>query len=88
MVYPNRQVAAGFENLLVQTRTGTAYAGVLKSENDQELVINSPEDGLVTIRKSDIQSRQKGLSAMPEGLTNALTRHDLRSLVEFLAGQK
>ncbi|MBI2928695.1 MAG: HEAT repeat domain-containing protein [Verrucomicrobia bacterium] len=88
MVSPNRQIAAGFDNLLVQTKSGAAYAGVLKNETAAELTLNSPEDGLVTIKQADIQSRDKGLSAMPEGLTNVLTKPDLRNLVEFLSGLK
>ena len=32
----------GFENLLVTLKNGTAYAGIIKSENATELVLNSP----------------------------------------------
>jgi quinoprotein glucose dehydrogenase len=88
IVLPNKDIAQGFESVLVTLRSGTSYAGVIKSDNANELVINSPEDGLVTVKKSDIQSRDKGLSPMPEGMGQVLTRQDLRNLVEFLADQK
>jgi hypothetical protein len=48
-------------------------------------VIHSPEDGVLTLKKTDIQARDGSLSAMPEGVTNILSRQDLRNLVEFLA---
>ena len=53
-----------------------------------ELTLNSPEDGIVKLKKSEITSRERGLSSMPEGLTNLLTRRDLRDLVEFLSSLK
>ena len=85
---PNKQIAQGFESVLVTLKEGATYAGVLKSEDAGQLVINSPEDGLLTLKKSDIQSRDKGLSPMPEGMGQVLARQDLRDLVEFLAGMK
>jgi quinoprotein glucose dehydrogenase len=60
----------------------------VKSEDSNNLVLNSPEDGIVTIKKSDIKSRNVGLSPMPEGMAAILGRKDLRDLIEFLATQK
>jgi quinoprotein glucose dehydrogenase len=64
------------------------YAGLLKSETPERLEINSPEDGLLTVKKSDIKARERGLSGMPEELRQVLSRQDLRNLVEFLAQSK
>jgi quinoprotein glucose dehydrogenase len=88
IVYPNKQVAAGFESLLVTLKNGTAYAGVFKSETDAYLEINSPEDGLLKLKKADIKTRERGLSSMPEELRQVLTKQDLRNLVEYLSGLK
>jgi quinoprotein glucose dehydrogenase len=88
LVFPNKQIAAGFETLIVVQNDGPAYAGILKSETDQELVINSPEDGLVTVKKSNIKRRQRGQSGMPEGMGTVLTKVELRDLIEFLASLK
>ena len=88
IVYPNANIAEGFENLLVTLKNGTAYAGIIKSENATELVLNSPEDGLVTLKKADIATREKGLSGMPDGFGELLSRQDLRNLIEFLASAK
>jgi quinoprotein glucose dehydrogenase len=88
IISPNKQIAQGFQTLLVATKDGTSYAGVVKSENDAELVLNSPEDGIVTIKKASITSREAGLSSMPEGMATLLSKKDLRDLVEFLSSCK
>ena len=88
IVLPNKQIAAGFESWLVTMKDGSAHAGILKSENDQEVVLNSPEDGLLKLKKADITARQKGLSPMPEGLATVIGKRDLRNLVEFLSSLK
>lgn len=88
LVYPNKHIAAGFENVLVTLKNGTSYAGVIKSETKDTLEINSGEDGLVRVRKSDIKDRARGLSGMPEELRQVLSKRDLRDLVEFLTSLK
>lgn len=88
IIHPNAKIAPGFENLLVMLKSGTVYAGLLKSENEKELVINSPEDGLITVPKSDLKSREPGLSAMPDGIETILSKPDLRDLVEYLSSSK
>ena len=69
-------------------KNGTSYAGQLKSETDTQLVINSPEDGLLTVKKADVEKRDRGLSAMPDEMGNILSKNDLRNLVEFLSTLK
>jgi len=85
ILYPNRVIAKGFETLIVTMQNGSAYAGLVKSENSSELVLNSPEDGLLTLKKADIKTKETGLSGMPEELGKILTRLELRNLVEFLS---
>ncbi len=88
IVFPNKEIAAGFESLIVTMKNGTSYAGLAKSETAAVLELNSPEDGLLKLNKADIKSRERGLSAMPEELRQVLTKQDLRNLVEFLSGLK
>lgn len=88
ILYPNQKIAEGFETTVVKLNNGTVYAGILTQENDATLELNSSEDGLTTIRKSDIKSREKGGSGMPAELRQVLTKRDLRHLVEYLSGLK
>ncbi|MDB6039192.1 MAG: hypothetical protein JWM99_3033 [Verrucomicrobiales bacterium] len=87
IVYPNRQITAGFETTLIRLKDGTAQAGIIKDEDANEVSLVSPESGLTKIKKVDIVDREHGLSGMPEGLGEILTKRELRNLVEFLANQ-
>jgi quinoprotein glucose dehydrogenase len=88
IIMPNKQIAPGYESVTVTLNNDETYAGVLKSETATELVINSTETGVLKLKKSDIKARRTGLSPMPEGLAQILTRADLRNLVEFLGSLK
>ncbi|PAW79740.1 MAG: hypothetical protein B9S33_18930 [Pedosphaera sp. Tous-C6FEB] len=85
IVLPNRVIAPGFESLLVVMKNGQSFAGLVKGETGDELTLNSPEDGLLKLKKSDIAKRTPALSPMPESLIEVLTKREIRDLVEFLA---
>jgi putative heme-binding domain-containing protein len=85
IVAPAKQIAPGFENVALTLKNGVSYAGTVRSENETELVLHSPEENeLVTVKKSDIESRQAGGSGMPEGMGELLGKRDVRDLVEYL----
>ena len=88
IVFPNRAVAAGYENVTLTLKNGAVHFGLVKGEDEKELRVESPEDGALRVAKADIVTRQRGLSAMPEGLAGALSRRELRDVVEYLAGLK
>ena len=88
ILLPNRQIAPGFESVMLVMKDGDSHAGVLKSETADEVVINSSETGVLTVKKADIQSRRTALSPMPEGLGKVLSKENLRDLVEFLSSLK
>ncbi|NBV24864.1 MAG: hypothetical protein EBS05_23460 [Proteobacteria bacterium] len=88
IVLPNKTIAAGFENATLVLKGGANHSGLVKSENATALVLDSPEDGKLTLNKADIEKRIRGLSAMPEGLDKLMTRRELRDLVEFLSSLK
>ncbi|HAB14879.1 MAG TPA: PQQ-dependent sugar dehydrogenase [Verrucomicrobiota bacterium] len=86
IVNPNYEIAAGFENLLVTRKDGTLVVGVVKAETADAIVLETPEEGRVTIPASQIESRDRGLSAMPEGLVDLMTLRELRDLMAALMG--
>ena len=88
IVLPNKQIAPGFESVMVLLKDGDSQAGVLKSETADMLVLNSADSGVVTLKKADIKSRRAALSPMPEGMGQILSKQDLRNLVEFLSSLK
>lgn len=88
VVHPNAKIAQGFESYLISMKDGVAYAGIISKESETELLLNSPEDGFVTLKKADIESKVRGSSGMPEGLAAVMTPKDLRDLVEYLSSLK
>jgi quinoprotein glucose dehydrogenase len=87
IVEPNAKIAEGFENLLIELKNGTFQSGIIKRETDTELAIHSV-DGLITLTKADIQSRERGLSGMPEGIEQILSKQELRDVMAFLQSLK
>ncbi|HTG45613.1 MAG TPA: PVC-type heme-binding CxxCH protein [Verrucomicrobiae bacterium] len=88
ILFPNKEIAQGFENVLVTTKDGLSVSGLVQKETTQDLFLNSPEDGDVHLKKTEIKSRQRALSGMPEEFRQILSKQDLRDLVEFLATEK
>jgi quinoprotein glucose dehydrogenase len=88
IVAPDRQIAKGFETLLVATSDGQVRSGILKEETDTTLRLITPEGQPLAIPKAEVEGRQRGTSAMPDDLTKHLSRTELRDLVEYLATLK
>ena len=88
IVLPNRQIAPGFDSVLLILKDGDSYAGVLKAETATDVVLNTPDNGLITLKKADVQSRKRALSPMPDGLGQILSPQELRDVVEFLSSLK
>jgi len=88
LVAPNATIAPGFESLLVVLKDGRNFAGVTKPGGPDEVIINSPEDGIMKFKKADIAKTQKGQSAMPDTMIQVLSKRDIRDLVEFLGSLK
>jgi quinoprotein glucose dehydrogenase len=88
IVNPNAQIAPGFESVVVHMKAGRNYAGVVKSDAENELVIDAGDGATVHIVKNEIESRSKGLSPMPQDISKTLNKRDVRDLVEFLSTLK
>jgi quinoprotein glucose dehydrogenase len=88
IVEPNKQIAKGFETVVLLLNNGQSIIGVLKSEDKQELKIITAEGKPMTIPLNQIDERTTGKSAMPEDLITRLTKSELRDLVEYLASLK
>jgi putative heme-binding domain-containing protein len=86
VLWPNRQVKEGYMTTAVITKSDQIYQGFHASEDKQTLILRDPaKDELIRIPISEIARRKEIGSVMPEGLTNALTRGELRDLIRFLA---
>jgi quinoprotein glucose dehydrogenase len=88
IVDPSKQIAQGFESVVLATTDGKVHTGVLRGEDDHEVRLITAEGTIVAVPKSSIDERKRGPSAMPGDLVKKLTKTDLRDLIEFLASLK
>jgi putative heme-binding domain-containing protein len=88
IVLPSKQIAKGYDSVLITKTDGKSVAGVLKSEDKNEVKVMTAEGVLITINKEDVEARKATKSAMPEDIIQKLSKRDLRDVVEFLAGLK
>jgi quinoprotein glucose dehydrogenase len=88
IVFPNKQIAKGYETVELLLDNGKTVSGILKAEDNKEVRLMNAEGAILTVKKDRIEERRRGKSAMPEDLTKHLSRRELRDLVEFLASLK
>lgn len=85
---PNKQIAQGFETVVLVMQNGKTYTGIVKESNARELRLIQSDNTIITLQKADIDEQSKGRSAMPDDLAKKMPKSDLRDLVEFLARLK
>lgn len=83
--YPNRKIKEGYHTVLVETKDGDDYSGILVRENSDELVLRDATNKEIVIPKKNIQSRTLGNSLMPSGLVDSLTSAQQMDLFRFLS---
>jgi len=86
IVEPNRQIAKGYDTVVLTLDNGQVKSGILRHEDAKEVHLMTAEGQTIVVPKPRIEERSRGRSAMPEDLIKQLSRSELRDLVEFLAG--
>ncbi len=88
IILPNAKIAESFQMMMVTMKNGDIQAGLVERENDQELVLQMPGAASVTLKKSEIKTREVAPSGMPPNMADVLTKREIRDLVEYLASLK
>jgi len=88
LILPEKNIAKGFESLIMVLTNGKTITGILKQDKPNEIVLMDFEGKLITVKKTDIEEKKTGKSAMPADLYKQLSRQELRDLVEYLASLK
>ncbi len=88
IVDPNKQIAQGFETVVLTLTSGKVVSGIVKGEDANDVKLMTAEGQLLTVPKAKIDERARGKSAMPEDVIKHLSKRELRDLVEFLANLK
>ncbi len=88
IVFPNKQIAKGFESVTVTTIDGKTISGIIKENSMKVLKLMTADGKLITIPKEDVESSRSANSAMPEDYSQKLSWSEIRDLVEFLTTLK
>lgn len=88
IILPEKNIAKGFESLIIVLSNGKTVTGILKQDKPNEIVLMDFEGKLMTVKKADIEEKKIGKSAMPADLYKQLNKQELRDLVEYLASLK
>ena len=88
LVLPDKQIAKGFDPVVIATDRGKVYSGIIKQDDGKEIRLITPEGNTIVIPKAQIEEQTRGKSSMPEDLVKKLTKSEVRDLLEFLANLK
>ncbi|MCE9605768.1 MAG: HEAT repeat domain-containing protein [Planctomycetia bacterium] len=84
MLQPNKAIKEGYHSLAIVTDDGRTLNGVKVRETDKDLILRNSEDVEITVPLKSIEERAQGMSLMPVGLVDNLTRNELVDLVRYL----
>jgi putative heme-binding domain-containing protein len=86
---PSKQIANGYETLIITTAEGKQLAGVFKGETGDTVRLMDAEGKLHTILKKDIDERRiSPISTMPNGLADGMTLQDFADLIAYLEARR
>jgi putative heme-binding domain-containing protein len=85
LLLPNAKIKEGYNSLIVTTLDGKIHTGVKLRESKEQLILRDAEDREITLAKQNIDEIKNGLSLMPQGLTDSLTRQEFVDLARFLS---
>jgi len=86
---PSAKLAQGFESQKFATSDGRTFDGFVVRESGDEVELRDAQGSVIVLPKQEIDARAKGdVSIMPTGLVDALTVHDLASLLAYLESLK
>jgi putative membrane-bound dehydrogenase-like protein len=89
VLYPSKQIAAGYEQTLIRTKDGNVQSGVVRGETDTEVTLFDSSANKIVVRKADIDVRKtSNVSVMPDGLQAGLTPQQFADLIAYLQSLK
>jgi quinoprotein glucose dehydrogenase len=84
LVDPNAKIAKGFETVTLVMQSGQVFGGLIRKEDEREIVLEQSDGRQISLKASDVEERSAPKSAMPE-MNRALSPRELRDVVEFLS---
>ncbi len=89
VIWPKRQIKEGYVSVSVTTKDQKIYAGYQdRIENGILYLRDTATQKTIPIKLSDIAKKDEIGTIMPAGLTNSLTREQIRNLIAYLTHLK
>jgi len=89
IVLPSASFVRSYEPVVLVTAAGRAFSGVIREENDAEVVLQTSATATERISRDAIESLEAGtVSLMPKGYDTLLSPQEIADLVAFLARAK
>jgi putative heme-binding domain-containing protein len=89
VLWPARQIKEGYEAVTITTKDGRFHSGFLQAADKKTISIRDLASGAtVVVPSTNLASRSKAQTVMPPGLTDSLTRTELRDLIKYLSTLK
>ena len=89
VLMPSATISPGYGTVIVETKAGVEYQGILKQSTDASLQLMGADGKMVTIAKADIkEQRGSQASLMPDGLQAGLSLAEFTDLTEYLTTLK
>jgi putative heme-binding domain-containing protein len=85
VLLPSATIAPGYGTVVVETKAGGVFQGVLKQSTDAGVQLMGADGKLVSIAAAEIKAKSgSSVSLMPEGLHAALSLEEFTDLIEYL----
>lgn len=85
IVWPNEEIAKGYETIMILTDDGRALTGFVLGEDEKTLTLGVANGKTEVVEKAAIELRQeKKASSMPEALTETIAPIEFLDLIQFL----
>ncbi len=89
LLQPSATIAPGYGTVIVETKAGEIFQGVLKQSSDAGLTIMGVDGKPVTLASDEIREKSgTAISLMPEGQHVALSLEEFTDLIEYLTTLK
>jgi putative heme-binding domain-containing protein len=89
IVYPSASFARGYEPMIITTKGGDEFSGIVRDESAETLVVTSGPTAEQRVARANIAEIRPGtVSVMPEGFADQLSRGELADLIAFLKSLK
>jgi quinoprotein glucose dehydrogenase len=85
IVSPNAKISEGFESTVLELDSGKTVVGIVRHEDRSRIELVDAEGKTIFIDPAAVENRLKGKSAMPDKLTEHMSRRELRDVVAYLS---